>query len=195
MTTEDIRILRERTGAGMMDCKNALQEVNGDLDAAVDVLRKKGIAKAAKKAGREASEGVVEAYIHQGGRVGVLLEINCETDFVARNTLFQGFVKDIAMHIAASAPLAVRAEDLDQSVLDKEKEIFVEQARGEGKPEKIIEKIVQGKIAKFRKDSALLDQEFVKNPDKTIGEYLQETIAKLGENIVIRRFVRYERGR
>lgn len=194
MNTADIKVLRERTGAGMMDCKKALEEASGDLEAAVDVLRKKGIAKAAKKAGRDASDGLVEAYIHMGGRVGVLVEINCETDFVARNDIFQGFVKDIAMHIAASAPLTVCAEELDQSVLDKEKEIFVEQARTEGKPEHIIEKIVEGRLKKFCKENALLDQEYVKDPDKTVGEYLQEMIAKIGENIVIRRFARFERG-
>lgn len=195
MSLADIKKLRERTGAGMLDCKAALEESSGDLETAIELLRKKGIAKAAKKAGRETSAGLVESYIHGDGRVGVLLEINCETDFVARNEDFQRFVKDVAMQIAATSPLSVSSEDLDQSVLQKEKEIFEEQCREEGKPENIIPKIVEGKLNKFKKESALLDQEYVKDPDKTIAQLLQEQIAVIGENIIIRRFARFERGR
>jgi elongation factor Ts len=194
MSAADIKVLRERTGAGILDCKAALSEANGDLDAAVDVLRKKGAAKAAKKSGRETAEGLIESYIHGGGRVGVLVEVNCETDFVARNEDFQKFVSDIAMHIAAAKPLAVSEDDLDPAVLAKEKEIYEEQIRSEGKPEDIIPKIVEGKLKKFKKEVALLDQEYVKNPDLTVGELLTETIAKIGENIKIRRFARFERG-
>lgn len=194
MSAADIRNLRERTGAGMMDCKGALDEAGGDVEQAIDILRKKGIAKAAKKSGREAAEGIIESYIHGSGRVGVLVEINSETDFVARNADFQAFVKDIAMHIAAAKPIAVSADDLDPAVLAKEREIYEEQIRGEGKPEAIIGKIVDGKIAKYKKEVSLLDQEFVKNPDVTVGQLLAETIARIGENIVIRRFARFERG-
>lgn len=194
MSAADVKALRDRTGAGMMDCKSALDEAGGDVEKAIDLLRKKGIAKAAKKAGRETAEGLIEAYIHGEGRVGVLLEVNCETDFVARNEDFQRLVKDIAMHIAAAKPLAVSADDLDQTVLAKEREIFEEQVRQEGKPENIVEKIVEGKLAKFKKESALLEQEFIKNPDVTVQQLLTEAIAKMGENIQIRRFTRYERG-
>ena len=194
MSAGDVKTLRERTGAGMMDCKAALEEAAGDLEKAIDILRKKGIAKAAKKAGRDTSEGLVESYIHGGGRVGVLLEVNCETDFVARNEGFQALVKDIAMHIAAANPLAVSAEGIDSAVLEKEREIYTEQVKAEGKPEAMVAKIVEGKLAKFKKESSLLDQEFIKNPQITVGDHLKESIAKIGENIVIRRFVRFERG-
>ena len=194
MSAADVKSLRERTGAGMMDCKNALDEAAGDIEKAIEILRKKGIAKAAKKAGRETAEGLIEAYIHGDGRVGVLVEVNCETDFVARNEDFQRFVKDLAMHIAAAKPLAVSADDLDQSILEKEAEIYAEQVRQEGKPENIIAKIVEGKLAKFKKENALLEQEFIKNPDQTVNELLLGTIAKIGENIQIRRFSRFERG-
>lgn len=194
MSAGDVKTLRERTGAGMMDCKAALEEAAGDLEKAIDILRKKGIAKAAKKAGRDTSEGLVESYIHGGGRVGVLLEVNCETDFVARNEGFQALVKDIAMHIAAANPLAVSSEGIDSAVLEKEREIYTEQVKAEGKPEAMVAKIVEGKLAKFKKESALLDQEFIKNPQITVGDHLKESIAKIGENIVIRRFVRFERG-
>ena len=194
MSAGDVKTLRERTGAGMMDCKAALEEAAGDLEKAIDILRKKGIAKAAKKAGRDTSEGLVESYIHGGGRVGVLLEVNCETDFVARNEGFQALVKDIAMHIAAANPLAVSSEGIDSAVLEKEREIYTEQVKAEGKPEAMVAKIVEGKLAKFKKESSLLDQEFIKNPQITVGDHLKESIAKIGENIVIRRFVRFERG-
>lgn len=194
MSAADVKSLRERTGAGMMDCKAALEEAGGDLEKAIDVLRKKGIAKAAKKAGRDTTEGLVESYIHGGGRVGVLVEVNCETDFVARNEGFQALVKDIAMHIAAANPLAVSSDAIDAAVIEKEREIYTEQVKAEGKPEAMIAKIVDGKLAKFRKESALLDQEFIKNPQITVGDHLKESIAKIGENIVISRFVRFERG-
>lgn len=194
MSAGDVKTLRERTGAGMMDCKAALEESGGDLEKAIDILRMKGIAKAAKKAGRDTSEGLVESYIHGGGRVGVLLEVNCETDFVARNEGFQALVKDIAMHIAAANPLAVSSDHIDSAVLEKEREIYTEQVKAEGKPEAMVAKIVEGKLAKFKKESALLDQEFIKNPQITVGDHLKESIAKIGENIVIRRFVRFERG-
>ena len=190
MSAADIKLLRERTGAGMMDCKKALTESGGDIEKAIEFLRKNGIAKAAKKSGRETAE----CYIHGGGSVGAMVEVNCETDFVARNEGFQAFVKDIAMHIAAAKPLAVSAEDLDPALLAKEQEIYEEMVRKEGKPENIIPKIVEGKMNKFKKEFSLLDQEFIKDPDMTVGEYLKETIAKNGENIVIRRFVCFERG-
>ncbi len=194
MSAADIKALRQSTGAGMMDCKNALDEAGGDLEKAVDLLRTKGIAKAAKKAGRDTAEGLVGSYIHGNGRVGVLVEINCETDFVARNENFQNFIKDIAMHIAAAKPLAVSADELDPAILEKERTIYEELVRGEGKPENIIPKIVEGKLTKFKRETALLEQEFIKNPDITVGEYLTDTIAKIGENMQIRRFARFEIG-
>ncbi len=189
-----VKELRERTGAGMMDCKRALQENTGDLEKSIEYLRKKGVAKAAKKAGRETREGLVEAYIHPGGGVGVLIEVNCETDFVARTPEFQSFVRDIAMHIAATNPLALSADDLDPEILEKEKEIYVGQAMEEGKPEEIAQKIVVGRLRKFRQENALLEQPFVKNPDQTVGEYVQATIGKLGENMQVRRFARFQIG-
>lgn len=189
-----VKELRDKTGAGMMDCKKALAEVGGDLDKAVDHLRKKGMSKAAKKAGRDTSEGLVEAYIHPGGNVGVLVEVACETDFVARTDEFKSFVRDIAMHIAATNPLAVSADELDPAVLEKEREIYAAQAAEEGKPAEIAQKIVDGRIAKYRKEVALLDQPFVKNPDETIAEFVNSKIASLGENMAIRRFSRFQVG-
>ena len=194
ITASLVKELRDRTGAGMMDCKAALKETDGDMEKAVEYLRKKGIAKAAKKAGRETSEGLVEAYIHPGGNVGVLIEVNCETDFVARTPEFQSFVRDIAMHIAATNPLALSSDDLDQDVLAKEREIYVGQAMEEGKPEEIAKKMVEGRIKKFCKENALLDQPFVKNPDQTVGEYVNATIGSLGENMAVRRFSRFQIG-
>ncbi|MDF1565143.1 MAG: translation elongation factor Ts [Deltaproteobacteria bacterium] len=189
-----VKDLRQRTGAGMMDCKKALTENEGDVEKAVDWLRQKGIAKAAGKAARIASEGVVHAYIHAGGKIGVLIEVNSETDFTARNEQFQALVKDIAMHIAATNPAAVRREELDQAKIEKEREIYKAQALEEGKPEKIIDKIVDGKVEKFIKESCLLDQPFVKDTEKTVGDIVTEAIATIGENISVRRFVRYELG-
>jgi elongation factor Ts len=189
-----VKELRDRTGAGMMDCKKALTENDGDLEKSIGYLRKKGIAKAAKKAGRETSEGLVEAYIHPGGNVGVLIEVNCETDFVARTSEFQSFVRDIAMHIAATNPLALSADDLDPAILEKEREIYVGQAMEAGKSEDIAQKMVEGRLRKFREENALLDQPFVKNPDQTVGDYVKATIGSLGENMQIRRFTRYQIG-
>ncbi len=189
-----VKELREKTGAGMMDCKRALQECDGDIDKAAIYLREKGIADSAKKADRIAAEGIVASYIHMGGKIGTLVEINCETDFVARNEDFQKFAKDIAMHIAAANPKYLSREDVPAEVLEEEKEILRHQALNEGKPEKIVERMVDGRINKFYKENCLLDQEFVKNPDQTIEELVKEQIATIGENIKIRRFVRYEMG-
>jgi elongation factor Ts len=194
VTATLIKDLRERTGAGMADCKKALVEVAGDMDKAIDWLRAKGLSKAAKKAGREATEGAVVSYIHGGGRIGVLVEINCETDFVARNEDFQGFTRDVAMQIAAMAPQFVRVEEIGEDVIAKEREVLMAKAKESGKPEPVIAKMVDGQIAKFKKEICLLDQSFVKNPDKTIYDLQQELIAKIGENIKIRRFIRFELG-
>ncbi|NLK34409.1 MAG: translation elongation factor Ts [Gracilibacteraceae bacterium] len=189
-----VKELRERTGSGMMDCKRALTESNGDMKKAIEILREKGLAAAAKKAGRIASEGIVDAYIHGGGRIGVLIEVNSETDFVARNEEFKQFVKDMAMQVAASNPLYVKREEVDPDIIEKEREIYRAQALNEGKPEKIIEKMVEGRIEKYYKEICLLEQPFIKDTDKTVQEVLSSLIAKIGENISIRRFVRFERG-
>jgi elongation factor Ts len=189
-----VKQLRESTGAGMMDCKKVLVETNGDIEKAIEVLREKGLAAAAKKAGRIASEGIVEAYIHGGGRIGVLIEVNSETDFVAKNIDFRTFVKDMAMQVAATNPMYVSRDQVDPTVIDKEKEIFRQQAINEGKPEKIIEKMVEGRVEKYYKEICLLEQPFVKDPDMTIQVVLNSLIAKIGENISIRRFTRYEMG-
>jgi len=189
-----VKELRERTGAGMMDCKKALAEAGGDIDKAVNLLREKGLAAAAKKAGRVAADGVVSSYIHGDGRIGVLVEVNCETDFVAKTDEFKELVKDIAMQIAAAKPEYVRREDVPESVIEKEKEILKAQALNEGKPEHIVEKMVQGRIEKYYKEICLLDQPFIKNPDITVQQLVNEKIAKIGENIVVRRFVRFELG-
>jgi elongation factor Ts len=198
ITAAMIKDLRERTGAGMADCKKALQEVDGDLDKAIDFLRKKGLAKAAKKAGREASEGAVASYIHAGGKIGVLVEINCETDFVARNEDFVAFTRDVAMQIAAMNPTVVRKEEVSEEAIAKEREVRIEQAKidpkNAGKPEAVLGKILEGQIAKWIKEQALLDQPFVKDPNKTIEQLQQELVAKIGENIKIRRFARFELG-
>jgi elongation factor Ts len=198
ITAAMIKDLRERTGAGMADCKKALQEVDGDLDKAIDFLRKKGLAKAAKKAGREASEGAVASYIHAGGKIGVLVEINCETDFVARNEDFVAFTRDVAMQIAAMNPTVVRKEDVSEESIAKEREVRIEQAKidpkNAGKPEAVLGKILEGQISKWIKEQALLDQPFVKDPNKTIEQLQQELVAKIGENIKIRRFARFELG-
>ncbi|MFZ5642410.1 MAG: translation elongation factor Ts [Bacillota bacterium] len=189
-----VKELRERTGAGMMDCKKALGEVGGDLDKAVDYLREKGLAAAAKKAGRVTAEGLVESYIHGAGRIGVLVEVNCETDFVAKTDEFKMLARDIAMQIAASKPEYVSKEDVPQETIAKEKEILAAQAANEGKPEKIIEKMVEGRIEKYYKEVCLLEQPFIKDPDKTVSQLLTESVSKIGENISVRRFVRYELG-
>lgn len=189
-----VKELRERTGAGMLDCKKALDETGGDVEKAIALLREKGLAAAANKAGRVATEGVVESYIHAGGRIGVLVEINCETDFVAKTDQFREFARDIAMQIAAANPKFVRREEVPADELEKEKEILKNQALNEGKPEKIVEKMVEGRISKYYEEYCLLEQSFIKDPDKTISNLLNEKISKIGENISIRRFVRYELG-
>ena len=194
ITATDVKELRERTNAGMLDCKKALEESEGNFDKAIEWLRAKGLSKAAKKAGRVAAEGLVMSYIHGGGRIGVLVEINSETDFVARNEEFQNFVKDIAMHIAAAAPKYVSLDDIEESDKQKEKEVLMAKAREEGKKEEMLEKIVEGQLKKWAAEICLLEQKYVKNPDVIIRDYLNEKIAKIGENLVIRRFVRYELG-
>lgn len=191
VTAAMVKDLREKTGAGMMDCKRALTEADGDMERAVEVLREKGLASASKKAGRVASEGLVEAYIHGAGRIGVLVEVNCETDFVAKNDDFKNFVRDIAMHIAAANPTYVRREDVPEEVVAREREIVRQQTLNEGKPEKIVDKIVDGRIDKYFSEICLLEQGFVKDPDKTIEILVKEKIAHIGENISIRRFARY----
>lgn len=193
-TAQDVKKLRDKTNAGMMDCKKALTECNGDMDKAIDYLREKGIAAAAKKADRIAAEGAVGSYIHMGGKIGVLVEVNCETDFVARSDKFIALVKDIAMHIAAAKPLFVSIDEVDNASLEKEKEIFRAQALNEGKPEAIIEKMVAGRVNKYYKEVVLMEQEFVKNPDLTIAQLINEAVLTIGEKISIRRFVRYEMG-
>jgi elongation factor Ts len=186
--------LRAKTSAGMLDCKKALEATSGDFEKAVDWLRQKGLSSAGKKAGRVAAEGTVVSYIHGEGRVGVLLEVNSETDFVARNEGFKTFTRDIAMHIAATAPISVSTDEVDQTLIAREREVLTAKAREQGKKEEMIAKIVDGQIKKWMSDVALLEQPFVKNPDLKIADYLKETIAKIGENIVIRRFVRFELG-
>ena len=194
VTAEMVKQLRERTGAPMMNCKTALQEAEGDLEKAIDVLRKKGIAAAAKKAGRATAEGVVGSYIHAGGKIGVLVELDCETDFVARTDEYQELVKDIGMHIAASEPRFIDREQVTEDVLQREREIFREQALASGKPEAVVDKIISGKMEKFYSENVLLEQPFVKNPDVTVGELVAEKIAKIGENIRVRRFARFKLG-
>ena len=193
-TANDVKTLRERTGAGMMDCKNALVECDGDMDKAIDYLREKGIAKAAKKAGRIAAEGIVDSYIHMGGRVGVLLEVNYETDFVANGEMFRTLVHDIALQIAAANPQYVCKEEVPEEVLEKEKNILRAQALEEGKPEKIVDKMVEGRIKTFYEDNCLLNQKYVKDTSKTIEQVIIEATAQIGEKISVRRFVRYEMG-
>lgn len=195
-TSADVMKLREQTGVGMMDCKKALVEADGNFEAAVKILREKGMASAAKKQGRIASEGVVSSYIHMGGRIGVLVEVNCETDFVARSDAFLELVHDIAMQIAASKPEVVSIEDVDPAKVASEREILTVQAQNDSKPKPaaVIEKMVEGRIKKYYKEVCLLEQDFVKDPSKTIGTLINETVAKIGEKISVRRFVRYEVG-
>ncbi len=194
ITAKMVKELREKTNVGMMDCKKALVEADGDFDKAVTRLREKGIAKAASKAGRVTKEGVIFSYIHPGDKLGVLVEIDCETDFVARTDNFKAFVKDVAMQIAATGPLVVMRDELDQELIEKEKEIYRQQALNEGKPEKIVDKIVTGRLDKYYAEVCLMDQSFVKDNDKTITDFVNEIIGKLGENIAIKRFARFRLG-
>jgi elongation factor Ts len=194
ITAQMVKELRERTSAPMMDCKAALTETQGDMEKAVDFLRKKGLAAAAKKAGRIAAEGAVGSYIHGGGKLGVLVEVNCETDFVARTDEFQELVRDIAMHIAAAEPRFVRREEVTEDVLAREREIFADQAAASGKPANVVEKIVTGKMEKYFSEFVLLEQPYVKDSDKSVGQLITEKVAKIGENIQVRRFVRFKLG-
>lgn len=194
ISADMVKELREATGSGIMDCKRVLAEAEGDFEKAVDLLRKKGLAKAAKRAGRSTSEGMICSYIHTGAKLGVLVEINCESDFVAKTDDFQTFAKNIAMHIAAASPAGLNPEDVDTKVVEKEREIYRAQMLEEGKPANIIDKIVDGKVEKFYKDVCLMSQQYVKDPQKTISDVLKETISKIGENIQIKRFVRFKIG-
>jgi elongation factor Ts len=189
-----VKELREKTGAGIMDCKAALAECDGDLEKSIDFLRKKGIATAAKRAGRATSEGTVQSYIHMGGKIGVMVEVNCETDFVAKTDDFNEFAKNIAMHIAATNPVGIVPEDVPQAIIDREREIYKAQVLEMGKPEQMVEKIAEGKMNKFFKESCLMNQQYVKEPEKTIADYLNEVIAKTGEKITIKRFARFQIG-
>jgi elongation factor Ts len=189
-----VKELREKSGAGIMDCKAALSECGGDPEKAIDFLRKKGIATAAKRAGRATSEGTVQSYIHMGGKIGVMVEVNCETDFVAKTDDFNAFAKNIAMHIAATSPVGIVPEDVPQAVVDREREIYRAQVLEMGKPEQMVEKITEGKLNKFFKESCLLNQQYVKEPDKTVADYLNEVIARTGEKITIKRFARFQIG-
>ncbi len=193
VSAELVKQLRERTGVGFMECKNALQEAKGDLDAAVTILRKKGLASLAKKAGRETKEGLIGAYVHNG-KIGVLVEVNCESDFVARNADFQSLAKDLAMHIAASDPRFIRKEDVTEGVLTKEREIYREQARATGRPENVLDRIVEGRMSKFYSETCLLEQPFVKDPSVSVQDHIASYIQRIGENIQVRRFVRYKLG-
>jgi len=194
ITASMVSELRARTGAGIMDCKNALGETGGDLEKAVEHLRKTGMAKAAKKAGRTTAEGLVHAYIHTGGKIGVLIEVNCETDFVARNEEFQKLVHDLAMHVAAASPVGVTRDDVPADLVERERSLFAAQAAESGKPANVVEKMVEGKLAKFYEENVLMEQACVKDPDKKVEDLLKEAIAKLGENMKVSRFVRFELG-
>ena len=189
-----VKELRERTGAGMMECKSALSEAQGDMDKAVEILRKKGVAKAEKKASREVKDGLIHAYIHPGGKLGVLLEVNCETDFVAKNDIFKEFVHNLSMHIAASNPISIARENIPKEVLEREMRIYTEQAAESGKPAHIAEKIAAGKMEKFYTESVLLEQPYIRDPEKSVKDYLTEVIAMIGENISIRRYSRFQIG-
>jgi elongation factor Ts len=189
-----VKELREKTGAGIMDCKEALSECAGDMEKAIDFLRKKGLATAAKRAGRATSEGTVQSYIHLGGKIGVMVEVDCETDFVAKTDDFIEFAKNLAMHIAATSPVGITAEDVPEAIISRERAIYKDQALEMGKPEQMIDKIVNGKLNKFFKESCLMDQQYVKDPDKTISDYLNEVIAKTGEKITVKRFARFQVG-
>ncbi|OGP52651.1 MAG: elongation factor Ts [Deltaproteobacteria bacterium RBG_13_52_11] len=189
-----IKELRQRTGVGVMECKKALSECAGNINEAIDFLRKKGLAKAAKRAGRETAEGLITSYIHPGGKIGVLVDIDCETDFVARTEDFQGLVKEIAMHIAAMNPIAISREDVPPEVIEKEKEILRAEAAASGKPDKVVDKIVEGRLEKFFAEQCLMEQAYIKNPDITVKDLIYDAIAKVGENITVRRFTRYQLG-
>ncbi len=189
-----VKQLREKTGAGMMDCKQALVECDADIDKAVDFLRKKGLATAQKRAGRAMTEGTIQSYIHMGGKLGVMVEVNCETDFVAKNEDFLNFANNIAMHIAATSPLGIRSDDVSEEIINREKEIYQAQALEMGKPENVVPKIVEGKMNKFFKDNCLLNQPYVRDPELSVEDLLNELIGKIGENISIRRFVRFQTG-
>jgi elongation factor Ts len=193
ISAEQVKDLREKTGVGFMECKSALQDANGDIEAAITILRKRGLASAAKKSGRETKDGLIGSYVHNG-KIGVMVEVNCESDFVARNTDFQTLVKDIAMHIAASDPRFLRKEDVTEDVLAKEREIYKEQARATGKPENVLDKIVEGRMTKYYSESCLLEQPFVKDPAITVRDHIAAHIQKIGENIQVRRFVRFKLG-
>ena len=194
ITSQMVKELRDRTNAGMMDCKNALTETEGDMEKSIDLLRRKGLAVARKRAGRDTTEGVIQTYIHAGGKLGVMVEVGCETDFVAKNEAFVGFAKDIAMHIAASAPVAVKREEISEELILREKDIYVKQAMDSGKPENIVEKIVAGKMEKFFSEVTLMEQKFVKNTDISIQDLLNELVVKIGENISVKRFSRFQIG-
>jgi elongation factor Ts len=194
ITPKRVMELREKTGAGMMDCKRALIDSDGDFEKAIKVLREKGLSQAAKRAGKEAKEGVIFSYIHPGAKIGVMLEINCETDFVARTADFQTLGKELTMQIAAAAPIVVRREDLPAAIVEREREIYHNQAAASGKPANVIDKIVEGKIEKFYHEACLLDQPYIKNDEETVGQLVTNTIAKLGENIIVRRFSRFQLG-
>jgi len=189
-----VKQLRDKTAAGMMDCKQALTECDGDMEKAIDFLRKKGLATAQKRAGRAMTEGTIQSYIHMGGKLGVLVEVNCETDFVAKNDDFIAFAKNLAMHIAASNPLGIQSDDIAEELVDREREIYRAQALEMGKPEKVIDKIVEGKLEKFYKDNCLLKQPYVRDPDIAVADLLNDLIAKIGENISVKRFVRFQTG-
>jgi elongation factor Ts len=194
ITAEQVKTLREKTGVGLMDCKEALKVSNGDMGKAVDHLREKGLAKAQKRIGRAATEGTISVYIHGGGKIATMVEVNCETDFVAKTDQFQAFAKDVAMQVTAALPVYVKREDVAEEVKEKEKEIYRKQAKESGKPDKILDKIAEGKLEKFYQETCLLEQPFIKNPDVTIKSLLDDLIAKMGENILVRRFVRYQIG-
>jgi elongation factor Ts len=191
ISAAQVKELREKSGAGIMDCKEALQEAGGQVEAALDVLRKKGLSKAAKRSGRATGEGLVGSYIHAGGKIGVLVEVNCETDFVAKTEAFQELLKDLAMHVAASNPFCISREDVPDEVLEKEREIYLAQAREDGKPEKVLDRIVEGRIEKHFQEVCLLEQPFIKNTDISVQERIAESIAQLGENIIVGRFARF----
>jgi elongation factor Ts len=195
ITAAMVKDLREKTAAGMMDCKKALTEAEGDDEKAIEILRKKGVAKAAKRVDRAANEGIIASYIHPGSKLGVLVEVNCETDFVANTDNMKDFTKNIAMHIAAANPLVIRREELDQAVIDKEKEIYKDQAQSSGKPDHIIDKIVQGRVEKYYQEVCLIEQDYIKDPEKTINDLLTEIITKVGENVTIKHFARFRIGK
>lgn len=194
VSAADVKQLRDKTGAGMMDCKRALEESGGDIDKAISYLREQGMLAASKKSSREAKEGLIHTYLHQGGRIGAMVELNCETDFVARNDAFQGLARDIAMQVAAAKPIAVDRDQISPELIEKEKEIYSNQAKNEGKPEHIVDRIVDGRIEKYHQEYCLLEQPFIRDTDKTVQDLITDAVGNLGENILVRRFVRFELG-